>query len=94
MFILIICKFDMKYLFIYNFLQWDDPNVVPEAMSLEVSELFTRELTRVSEHCFIFLYISREAHIFSTQIVPSHNRLLHYGAVQLICIYYSLFFVL
>lgn len=29
--------------------RWDDPNVVPADMSLELSELFTRELTRYIE---------------------------------------------
>ncbi|KMZ66102.1 ATP-dependent zinc metalloprotease FtsH 2 [Zostera marina] len=29
--------------------RWDDPNIIPEPMSLEVSELFTRELTRYIE---------------------------------------------
>lgn len=30
------------------FCQWDDPHVVPADMSLELSELFSRELTRVT----------------------------------------------
>lgn len=29
-------------------MQWDDPHVVPADMTVEVSELFTRELTRVT----------------------------------------------
>lgn len=28
--------------------QWDDPHVVPAEMSMELSELFSRELTRVT----------------------------------------------
>lgn len=37
-------------------IQWDDPRVIPADMSLEVAELFTRELTRVTTFFFFFSF--------------------------------------
>lgn len=30
-------------------IQWDDPHIIPADMTVEVAELFTRELTRVTQ---------------------------------------------
>ncbi|KAK9116385.1 hypothetical protein Sjap_015332 [Stephania japonica] len=35
--------------------KWDDPRVIPANMTVEVSELFTRELTKRSDLCFFFI---------------------------------------
>lgn len=37
--------------------QWDDRRVVPANMSLELSELFARELTRVSVYIYLVVYL-------------------------------------
>lgn len=44
----------------FSFLfQWDDPNVIPADMTVEVSELFTRELSRVHHSSLQFLKIRK-----------------------------------
>lgn len=36
-------------------IQWDDPHIIPANMTVEVSELFTRELTRVTKIFLSFM---------------------------------------
>lgn len=38
-------------------IQWDDPHIIPANMTVEVSELFTRELTRVTKIFLSFMVI-------------------------------------
>lgn len=51
--VFLLYMFIPEELIFFNFLhQWDDPHVIPAKMTLEVSELFTRELTRVISMSF------------------------------------------
>lgn len=46
-----------SFYFFFVLVQWDDPQVIPANMTLEVSELFTRELTRVILICFVSIFL-------------------------------------